>query len=193
MCRTARVGQFSVSVSVVDSCSDPAVPVMVIVDTVGGGGEPPPEPPPDPPPDAPPPPHAETSDSPTEATSTASQKPIFRRGRHHSSNPARLSAPAGNQGCEAGRIAADALAAIVRVVVAFAPPLGVTVVGLKVQVTPAGNPEQAKLVVELKPFCGLSVTVTVPWLPGFTVRVVGDVASVKLGGTGMAVTSTVEF
>ncbi len=107
-------------------------------------------------------PHADTSDIPSAASSTPIQMPIQRRRFHTSSRAAKLSAPAGTHGREPGRAAAEALGAIVSVVVAFAPPLGVTVAGLKVQVTPAGSPEQAKLTVELKPFCGATVSAITP-------------------------------
>ena len=50
----------------------------------------------------------------------------------------------------------------VNVVVAAAPPDGVTVEGIKLQVTPAGSPEQLKLVAPAKPFCGVTEMVTVP-------------------------------
>lgn len=61
-------------------------------------------------------------------------------------------------------------------------PDGVTVAGLKEQVTPEGKPEQAKLTVELKPFCGVAVTIDVPLPPASTVSAFGDAANVKLGG-----------
>ena len=69
---------------------------------------------------------------------------------------------AGRNGPWRGRIIfACALIAIVSCDVAAAPE-GVTVVGLNKQVVFAGNPEQAKLTVELKPFCGVTVRVVVP-------------------------------
>jgi hypothetical protein len=43
-----------------------------------------------------------------------------------------------------------------------AAPEGVTVAGEKEHVDPEGNPEQAKLTEELKPFSGVTVSVTVP-------------------------------
>jgi hypothetical protein len=58
--------------------------------------------------------------------------------------------------------AALTLPAIVRVVVAAAVPLGVTVVGLKVQVELAGRPEQAKVVAAWNPLTGVTVTVIEP-------------------------------
>ena len=59
-------------------------------------------------------------------------------------------------------------------------PEGVTVVGLKKQVTPLGSPEHAKLTAELKPFWGVTVRVTAPWPPESTMSEVGDAPSVKL-------------
>ena len=64
----------------------------------------------------------------------------------------------------------------------IALPDGVTVAGLKEQVTPEGKPEQAKLTAELKPFIGVTVTIEVPLPLAFTVNTFGDAASVKLGG-----------
>ena len=94
---------------------------------------------------------------------------------------------AGRNGLEAGRTKlAFALTAIVSCVVA-AEPDGVTVVGLKEQVAFDGNPEHAKLTVELKPFCGVTVRVTFPWPPDARVNEEGDIPSVKLGGARLIV------
>lgn len=60
-------------------------------------------------------------------------------------------------------------------------PEGVTVGGLKEQVTPEGKPEQAELTVELKPFSGVTVTVAVPLPPAYTVSAFGDRFNVKVG------------
>ncbi len=62
-----------------------------------------------------------------------------------------------------------------------AEPEGVTVAGLNEQVAPAGRPEQAKLTVELKPFCGVTVRVTVPLVSAVSEG--AEDASVKLGAT----------
>jgi hypothetical protein len=66
--------------------------------------------------------------------------------------------------------------------VVVAPPDGVTVEGLNEQLAPLGSPEHAKLTAEPKPFCGVTVRVTLPWLLEFTVSEPGDAPSVKLGG-----------
>jgi hypothetical protein len=88
---------------------------------------------------------------------------------------------AGKNGHEPSRTTlACALLAIVSCVVA-ANPEGVTVVGLNEQVAFAGNPEQTKLTAELKPFCGVTVRVTLPCPPDAKVKEEGDVLSVKLG------------
>jgi len=51
-------------------------------------------------------------------------------------------------------------------------------------VTPAGSPLTKRLTAELKPFCGLTVTVVAPLPPGPMVRVAGAAARVKLAGAG---------
>ena len=61
-------------------------------------------------------------------------------------------------------------------------PEGVTVAGLNVQPTLGCKPVQAKLTVESKPFCGVTVSVTVPWLPEATVSEVGEPEKAKVGG-----------
>ena len=53
--------------------------------------------------------------------------------------------------------------------------------GVKDGVTPAGTPERATLMLPLNPFNGVAVSVLTPVPPGATVRVAGDIASVKLG------------
>jgi hypothetical protein len=62
-----------------------------------------------------------------------------------------------------------------------ADPEGVTADGLKEHVTPIGSPEHAKLTVELKPFCGVTVKVAVPCPPDLTVSELGEAPSVKFG------------
>jgi hypothetical protein len=47
-------------------------------------------------------------------------------------------------------------------------PFGVTAGGLKLQLVPAGNPEQLRLTGILNPFCGLIVTVKMPISPRVT-------------------------
>ena len=48
-------------------------------------------------------------------------------------------------------------------------PLGVIVAGLRVQLVPAGIPEQVKFTGELNPFCGLNVTIRLAIWPRVTV------------------------
>ena len=50
-------------------------------------------------------------------------------------------------------------------------PLGVTLAGEKVQVTPDGIPEQARLIAELNPFAGVKVIVRVDACPTVRFRV----------------------
>lgn len=54
-------------------------------------------------------------------------------------------------------------------VVATAPPAGVTLGGLKLQLAPAGNPEHARPTACLNPFLGVTVIVKVPEAPFATV------------------------
>jgi hypothetical protein len=58
----------------------------------------------------------------------------------------------------------------------------VTVVGLKLQLTPAGSPEHAKLIAELNPYSGVTVRVTVLCPPALTFNEEGEAPSVKVGG-----------
>ena len=74
------------------------------------------------------------------------------------------------------------LAERVSCVVTAPAPEGVTVAGLNVHLTLGCKPVQAKLTVESKPFCGVTVSVTVPWLPEATVSEVGEPAKAKVGG-----------
>ena len=60
-------------------------------------------------------------------------------------------------------------------------PAGVTVAGLNVHDAPDGKPEQAKLTGELKPFCGNTITFTLPWPPELMVKEICEVASVNVG------------
>jgi len=73
--------------------------------------------------------------------------------------------------------------------VVTADPEGVKVVGLNEHVAPVGKPRQAKLRVELNPYCGVTVSVTVPSLPDFRVREAGATWRTKLGG-GAIVTAS---
>jgi len=53
------------------------------------------------------------------------------------------------------------------------------VVGLKLQVAPVGSPEQLKLTVPLKLFCGVIVTVLVTLLPAETLAGLTAVADIE--------------
>ena len=75
---------------------------------------------------------------------------------------------------------ARALAAMVSCELTALPD-GVTVAGLKEQVSPAGKPEQAKLTGELNPISGVTISVTTPLPPASTVSVFGDALNVKVG------------
>lgn len=63
--------------------------------------------------------------------------------------------------------------------VVTADPEGVTCGGLKAQVAPEGSPEQVKLTVELNSPAGVTVSVTVPCPPEFTVSELAEELSVK--------------
>lgn len=69
-------------------------------------------------------------------------------------------------------------------------PLGVTVVGLKLHVTPFDCPLQAKLTCELNPFTGVTVIVVCAEEAAFTVLLPGDALSMKLGVSACTVTDT---
>jgi len=67
----------------------------------------------------------------------------------------------------------------VRVVVAGAVPVAVTVLGLKVQVELTGMPEQVNVTVPAKPLIGAIARVAVPVEPPFTVRTGLEVLKAK--------------
>ena len=54
--------------------------------------------------------------------------------------------------------------------------------GLKEAVTPPGRPEDDKLTLALKPFCGVTVIVLVPFAPCVIAKLLGDAEIVKFGG-----------
>ena len=66
--------------------------------------------------------------------------------------------------------------------VVTAAPEGVRVAGLKEQVAPAGSPEHAKLIAELKPYSGVAVSVMVPWVPALSVTDPGVACKVNVDG-----------
>ena len=134
----------------------------------------------------PPPPQPETT-KPSPASNTIAQNTLFHLRRALKSPPSpnrttasrvsRSSRPNGD-GAWSGVIAT--FVAMVSVEVA-ALPFGVTVDGEKLHVLAAGNPEQVKLTVWLKPFCGVTVMVVVPDWPGLMVTDAGLKLTVKLG------------
>jgi hypothetical protein len=83
---------------------------------------------------------------------------------------------------------------IVRVVVEAAVPLGVTLVGLKVQVELAGRPVQAKVVAAVNPLSGVTDTVMVAGVPAETEGLLGATVRLKsaAGGALTAMESAVE-
>jgi len=70
----------------------------------------------------------------------------------------------------------------VSMVVTALLPFGVTVGGLNEQVTPAGCPEQEKLMALIKPLLGVIVKLRVVDWPATTVALAEFVATVKSGG-----------
>lgn len=82
-------------------------------------------------------------------------------------------------------VAVEAPMLIVRTDVAEPSIGGVTKVGLKVPVAPAGRPEIERLTAELKPFNDVIVIVEVPEPPWTIVRVVGEAEIEKSGGAAI--------
>lgn len=76
--------------------------------------------------------------------------------------------------------AAEVAAVVLTVrVVETGAPLGVTLAGEKVQLDAAGNPLQAKVTGEFKPFTGLMVMVNVAVCPALMVALAGEASMVK--------------
>ena len=80
--------------------------------------------------------------------------------------------------------AIDADVETVSVVVDAEVPEGVTVAGEKLHDAPVGSPEQVNVTAEVKPFCGVTDTVAVPFCPAVMVSEEGEAATVKLGVAG---------
>lgn len=153
--------------------------VMITVEVVGVGAEPLPPPLPG----SPLPLQPETNIRPVQiaASNNASCNPRLLLQPKMKRKAA--SAVSGGNGPELVRKAEDrALVEIVSWVVATVVPDGVTVAGLNEQAAPLGSPEQAKLIVELKPYSGVTVRVASPWLPEVTVSAVGKTLRVTVGG-----------
>jgi hypothetical protein len=68
---------------------------------------------------------------------------------------------------------------VVTVSVVAVVPGGVTVAGKKLQVAPAGNPEQANETAESNPPAAVIETVVLPLDPALTVSADGDAAKVN--------------
>jgi hypothetical protein len=140
--------QFTVSVNVVVSCSIPDVAVTVTVDVTGCVPPPPPPPPPDP--ELPPPPHPFTIPTPARPTASTTSIGKLLRFRHPSQQNAAAKPITGTPGisrrCKLALFNAAVNITVVNVVTG-----GVTVVGKKLHVTPAGNPEQPNETAESNP------------------------------------------
>jgi len=155
-----------------ESAPDVAVMVTVEVTGVGGGG----------PEDPPPPPQPLRKSKP--AALSDKTKSISRRRRFLNLNPqsAMAKADPGSIGNPLRRCCAVA-AEVVTVTDVDVVPGGVTLAGEKLQVAPAGRPEeQAKETAEAKPPCGASEIVAVPLAPAVTDIVAGEAAIEKSGG-----------
>ena len=172
-------GQLTVTEIVVVCTIEPDVADTVTVDVVGVGLAGVDEPP-----------QAVTRMKPAHAIVSRSHS--GRRRRRSKPNRDRPSASALKTDSEcnpAGNAADFAAALIVRTSLVVWG--GVTEVGLNEQLAPAGNPEQAKVTAELKPFCGVMVNVTVPCPPALRVSDAGEPAKVKVTGSTYAAEETV--
>lgn len=150
---------------VVVCCTEPEVAVTVTLDVVGCGFPPPP------PPVPPPPPPLQPVSMPSEVNTSATtiQPRNLRVFPNVNSNPTSAKVKYGTAGSEvSGADEADEEA--VKVTLVETGPLdGVSVPGLKVQLTVAGSPLHVKVTAELKPFWGETVNVTTPCPPELTV------------------------
>jgi hypothetical protein len=130
-----------------------------------------------------PPPQAVSMPAPANVIASSSAIHTLRRLPSQRKPTASASGAAGKSGREFHRSEpASMLAERVSCVVTAPAPEGVTVAGLNVQLTLGCKPVQAKLTLELKPFCGVTLNATVPWLPAATVSDVGEPAKAKVGG-----------
>jgi hypothetical protein len=71
---------------------------------------------------------------------------------------------------------------VIVILVVTTAPEGVTVEGEKLQLAPAGTPEQLKLTAELNPLLGVTEIVVVPLCPAVTVIEIGETVIEKSGG-----------
>lgn len=164
---------------IVAACTiEPDVADTVTVDVVGGAGV------------EELPPQAVTKTNPAHEIVSSSHSGGRRRRIKPNRDSPSASALKTDSRCNPAGSAADfAAALIVRTSVVVCA--GVTEEGLKEQLAPAGNPEQAKVTAELKPFCGVRVNVTVPCPPGLRVSDAGEPAKVKVTGSTYAAEETV--
>ena len=148
--------------------------MMVTVEVVGGGVEE------DPPPEDPPP-QADSRLSPAKLIVSTRRSCTLRRFLQPSRHRANVNVAPGRNGRES-RFVADVPVVTVSVVFAAVVPDGVTVAGEKLHAAPAGKPLHANVIAELKPFCGVTDTATVPLCPAVTVTAAGETPTVKDGG-----------
>lgn len=104
-------------------------------------------------------------------------------------NPSAAKRAEGPRRLAAGWAIADAVPEKVTVVVT-ADPEGVTVAGLKLQLTPVCRPEHAKLTAELKPLLGVIVTVAVAEEEPVSDPLKGLIDTEKSGVGALIVTET---
>jgi hypothetical protein len=153
------------------------VAMMVTVEVTGAVPEP--SPPPLPPPAPAPPQPRICPRAAMEATSRSccEMRRRFRTAKH--THKAKIMYARKGRGAD--RNAADWELAERVITVETAAPEGVTVAGLKEQVTPKVGSEQVRLIAELNPYCGVTVRFTVPDEPELIVSEAGEVPSVKFG------------
>ena len=131
-----------------------------------------------------PPPQADSRLKPAKPTVSTRRSCALRRllqPSRHRANANAVPEPSGRTSGRASRFAAAVPVATVSVVFAAAAPDGVTVAGEKLHVAPAGKPPHANVTGELKPFCGVTDTATVPLCPVATVTAAGETPTVKDG------------
>ena len=87
---------------------------------------------------------------------------------------------------------ASCVGTIIVTVLMTGAPLGVTFAGLKLQVVPAGNPEQLRLIGRLNPFSGIKVTVRVDDCPGMRLTL-GLLTTIAYSGVETVTINTVEL
>jgi len=168
----------TVRVKVAECCSDPEVAVTVIVDVVGADVFP-----------------TRLEDPPQPASAARPQRLTARiiscitrrllQPKKHSA--AAKTDPGKNRLGLPWSAAVEVVVATVRDETIL--PAAFTVAGEKLQLAPAGRPEQANVTVEVvaNPFTGVTVAVSVPLLPAVMVSAAGDVPNVKSAAVPLAV------